>query len=92
VISITGMTVVFIGLLLTSLVIYSFSFLPRLLEYLGKRGEERRTAPKEKQVEKIDPDVLAVIATVLEVERRLHFSFEKSKFTFKDRRPTSGLI
>lgn len=79
-----GIGVVFGGLLLTNLLIVSFSFFPRMAEKL-KRKTPQPVPIQETATEKIDipPDILAVIATVLEVERRLQNSLFESRFTFK---------
>ena len=92
IVSIAGMTVVFSGLIITSLIIYSFSSVPRLIASLKSKKSEKTSSARKVENENIDPDVIAVIATVLEVERRLHASYQQSKFTFKDRRTASGLI
>lgn len=79
-----GVGVVFSGLILTSLLISSFSFFPRMLAKL--------TAPKpapETPVETVrispppDPEVAAVIATLLEVEFRLNMPLMEGRFTFR---------
>jgi len=92
-VAIAGMSVVFFGLILTSLIISAFSFVPNLLESIKNRAKLKSGENQRKVVlENVDPDILAVIATVLEVERRLQYSYRVSKFTFKDRQPTSGLV
>ena len=71
VITALGMSVVFSGLILTSLLIVSFSVVPKLLS----RGE-KRSRPPTPAVPALsapaDDRVVAVITAVLEVERRLH--------------------
>ena len=92
-VAVAGMSVVFIGLILTSLIISVFSFVPNLVESLKNRSRPGPGSVQTKvTIEDVDPDVVAVIATVLEVERRLRYSYRVSKFTFKDRQPTSGLV
>jgi len=92
-VAIAGMSVVFFGLILTSLIISAFSFVPNLLESIKNHTKSKSAENQGKVVlENVDPDILAVIATVLEVERRLQYSYRVSKFTFKDRQPTSGLV
>jgi Na+-transporting methylmalonyl-CoA/oxaloacetate decarboxylase gamma subunit len=66
-----GITVVFSGLLLTSMLIVGFNVLPKL-----GRGDRSPTAaedltPRRRAAAPDDPAVVAVIATVVEVERRL---------------------
>jgi len=67
-----GMSVVFIGLTLTSLLIWSFSAVPAFFQ-----RRRRPAAPTPAAVETVvdaaplDPQVLAVILTVLEIELRL---------------------
>ena len=74
-----GMGVVYIGLILTNLMIYSFSIVPRLLERMKQRRLRVKSEPvvkgKPAQVEPpappVAPEVLAVITTVIETEWRL---------------------
>ncbi len=73
VITALGMSVVFSGLILTSLLIVSFSVVPKLLS----RGEKRSRPPTPTPAvpalsAPADDRVVAVITAVLEVERRLH--------------------
>lgn len=67
-ITILGLGVTFLGLTLTSLVIVAFSLVPKLLSAPVPRP---RVASRP-QGEPVPSDVLCVIATVLEVERRLY--------------------
>jgi Na+-transporting methylmalonyl-CoA/oxaloacetate decarboxylase gamma subunit len=69
-----GIGVVFSGLILTDLLIASFSFFPGMVQ----RFKKSRSAKKEGEVkfipkdsEEVDPDVVAVITAVLEVESRM---------------------
>jgi Na+-transporting methylmalonyl-CoA/oxaloacetate decarboxylase gamma subunit len=69
-----GIGVVFSGLILTDLLIASFSFFPAVVQ----RFKKRRSAKKEGEVQlitkgskEVDPDVVAVITAVLEVESRM---------------------
>lgn len=74
-----GMGVVYIGLILTNLMIYSFSIVPRLLERMKQRRLRVKSEPavhvKPAQAEPpappVTPDILAVITTVIETEWRL---------------------
>ena len=72
-ITIWGIIVVFLGLILTSLLIYSFSFLQKYEKY----------KKKVKYDEIIPPDIIAVLTTILEIELRLKISLNESKFTFR---------
>ncbi len=67
-ISVLGLGVTFLGLTLTSLVIVAFSLVPKLLSAPVQR---RRVASRPRGAP-VPGDVLCVIATVLEVERRLY--------------------
>lgn len=78
-----GMGVVFLGLILTSLLIVAFSAVPRLL---GPRGQEpgeavSAEAPARPPGEPVPPEVVTVIATVLEVERRLYHAGQRGRLT-----------
>ncbi len=90
-----GIGVVFFGLLLTNLMIRSFSIVSRLQAMLGRaRNKEKSGGTPAKggqspdggktPVQSVKPEVLAVIATVLEVELRLQASLSEGKFTFKE--------
>mgnify|MGYP001145243814 CR=1 FL=1 len=67
-----GMGVVFVGLILTSLLIVSFSVVPRLLK--GRAPAAAPEAPPASApggVPPADARVIAVITAALEIERRL---------------------
>jgi Na+-transporting methylmalonyl-CoA/oxaloacetate decarboxylase gamma subunit len=92
-VALAGMGVVFLGLIVTSLIISAVGYAPKKIEQIfGKRKRDAGAVAARPVIEKVDPDVLAVITTVLEVERRLQFSFKASKLTFKGMQPRSGLI
>lgn len=88
-----GIAVVFFGLIMTALLIISLAKVVKMMS-----GEKEKPQAEVKAAEntvitpKVDPDVLAVITTVLEIERRLQFSNKTSKYTFKDRQVSSGLL
>lgn len=72
-ITVLGMAVVFSGLLLTALLIVAFSQVQRLLE-TPTRAELPATqkVPTTTPGPEPTPEVLTVITTVLEIERRLN--------------------
>ena len=72
VITALGMGVVFIGLILTALLITSFGFVARLEERRAARLQAVTLAPAPTHAAPIDDATLAIIWTVLEVERRLN--------------------
>ncbi|MCP4152835.1 MAG: OadG family protein [bacterium] len=81
-----GISVVFIGLILTNLMINSFTAIPKFLG-LFKKKDSQLAETVEKPVETavdatVDPDVIAVITAVLEVEFK-KLSLLEGKFTFK---------
>ena len=82
-----GMSVVFLGLVLTALLIWSFRAVP---EFLQRR--RRPAAPPPAAVEPVadaaplDPQVLAVILTVLEIELRLNAPDRGSRLTLPRQR------
>ena len=82
-----GMGVVFIGLALTALLIWSFRAIP---EFLQRR--QRPAAPPPAAAETVadavplDPQVLAVILTVLEIELRLNAPDRGSRLTLTRQR------
>ncbi|MCP5051635.1 MAG: OadG family protein [bacterium] len=91
-ITVLGISVVFAGLLLTSLMIHSFSLIPKLSGLLVRRREkkkeavaamETKDAAEIKPIGPVEPELLAVITAVLEVEWRLRASLLEGKFTFK---------
>ena len=68
-----GMGVVFIGLILTAMVITSFTLFARFEEWKALRSQAIAHVPASTPVvASIDDATLAVIWTVLEVERRLN--------------------
>ena len=81
-ITVLGMGVVFFGLVLTALLILSFSWVPRLVRWIvpgGASGEEIESGSLAEASTSaatsggpVDPQVLSVIAAVLEVEQRLY--------------------
>ena len=77
-----GMTVVFSGLLLVSLLIVTFGFLPSLSK---KHLDESSAAPEDASISPTPEDggVIAVITTILEVERRLHHAEADGRLTIK---------
>ena len=87
VITALGMGVVFSGLLLTAILILSFSVLPRLVHRRTATAVKPATATGEAPRQgPVPPDVLAVITTVLEVERRLYHSDPGGRLTIARRR------
>ncbi len=88
-VTVLGIGVVFIGLILTYLMIHSFSLLPRVsaLFRRGPGGEENAAVEKLPDAgtpaSPVGSEIMAVIATVLEVELRLRSSLTESKFTFR---------
>jgi Na+-transporting methylmalonyl-CoA/oxaloacetate decarboxylase gamma subunit len=81
-ITVLGIGVVFIGLILTSLMIYSFSLFPKLSGYF-KKTDAQHTAVEnvptgqhkiKEKMPPVEPEVVAVITSVLEVELRLRAS------------------
>ncbi len=79
-----GIGVVFIGLILTNLMIYSFSIFPKLLDlFKRKKSIEAESVVAHAQPEiEVEPDVIAIITAVLEVEFK-KLSLLEGKFTFK---------
>jgi Na+-transporting methylmalonyl-CoA/oxaloacetate decarboxylase gamma subunit len=74
-----GMTVVFSGLLLTAGLILAFGRLQTLIDGAQHRADSESPTTMEPPTDEglssgppIDPEVLTVIATVLEIEHRLH--------------------
>jgi Na+-transporting methylmalonyl-CoA/oxaloacetate decarboxylase gamma subunit len=70
-VTVLGMSVVFVGLILTSLVIVAFSAVPRLLTRRVEPLPGPEAVVADEPGDRVPPEVLTVIATVLEVERRL---------------------
>ena len=67
-----GMGVVFIGLILTAMLISSFGLVARFQEARANRSHSAVPAEAVMAVGPVDDATLAVIWTVLEVERRLN--------------------
>ncbi len=85
IISILGIGVVFVGLILTSLLIYSFSIPEKISNLKLKRLLKKKEASyiSDENIGDLEPDILAVVATVLEIEYRLGLVLTESRFTFK---------
>lgn len=78
-VTVLGIGVTFLGLTLTSLLIVGFSVVPRLLT-----PAREQAAPKQAQPgAPVPPEVVTVIATVLEVERRLYHTSQRSRLTIE---------
>lgn len=82
-VTVLGITVVFIGLILTNLMIYSFSLVPRIKRlFVKKEAAAPAPAAPVKEPAEVAPEVIAVITAVLEVEFR-KLSLLEGKFTFR---------
>jgi Na+-transporting methylmalonyl-CoA/oxaloacetate decarboxylase gamma subunit len=86
IISLLGITVVFAGLSLTSLLIFAVAKLPQLAAKLRTAEQApRRSQPDTLVREPVDPTIVAVIAAALEVERRLHRAERGRRLTIEPR-------
>ncbi len=82
-ITLLGITVVFLGLIMTSLLIYSFSFLQKYEAYKENKRKNIKAPPTIVKPDEIIPsDIIAILSTILEIELRLKISLDESKFTF----------
>jgi len=81
-----GIGVVFGGLSLTALLIVSINRMPRLVGRLVRRSGAPETQLSPAVLEPpLDPEIVTVIATVLEVEHRLHHSENGKRLTLSRR-------
>lgn len=83
IVTVLGMGVVYIGLVLTSLMIYGFSAVSRWME--RPRAKETKPVKIVKPAEvtaDVEPEIIAVITAVLEVEF-MKLSLLEGKFTFR---------
>jgi len=95
-----GIVVVFSGLLITNLLISSLpliiklrSLFTRSEDSVASEGMRAEKSSEKKTLAQATPEVIAVISTVLEIERRLNFSQKVSRYTFKDRKISrTGLV
>jgi Na+-transporting methylmalonyl-CoA/oxaloacetate decarboxylase gamma subunit len=79
-----GIGIVFTGLILTSLLIYAFSFFPNLFAKLKRKVKEtEKIIEKPQEMKEVSPDIVAVLATIIEVEFRLKLSVMEGKFTYR---------
>ncbi len=86
-IALSGIIVVFAGLILIAVTIHLFN---KFFEKLHHRTEKRTAAPKPaepkpvlKKMTPLSNDELVAIATALECYRRIHFETLQSQITFK---------
>lgn len=82
IISALGMGVVFGGLTLTAVLILAVSRLPEALARLRRPRVEPHQPPGMPR-RAADPEIVAVIAAALEVERRLHRAEEGRRLTIE---------
>jgi len=77
-----GISVVFLGLIFTSIFIF-------LISYFSKQEKRaKKTKLKKAKIDiDISPDIVAVISTVIEIEVRLLYSLRDTKFTFNKDKP-----
>jgi Na+-transporting methylmalonyl-CoA/oxaloacetate decarboxylase gamma subunit len=95
-IALTGMTVVFTGLILVSLYI---AWLPRVLDRLGRRGktfpprmQAARASVSEREASMaLDPDVLVALVCVLHAEHERLLLSDDQRITFPDEPAESGV-
>ncbi|MCP4213271.1 MAG: OadG family protein [bacterium] len=78
-----GISMVFIGLMLTNLMIHSFTVVPKMWNALKKKEQPQEAPVQLVEAEAdIEPEIISVITAVLEVEFR-KMSLLEGKFTFK---------
>lgn len=82
-----GIAVVFSGLILTSLMIWTFPLFSRLADTFKRKSTQSETQPESpvssgKPPVKVTPDIVAVISAVVEVEARIRRASAGGKFTF----------
>ncbi len=88
-ITVLGLGVVFSGLLLTALLISSFSFIPRLFSGRSRPSGSDGISAALPQEPPISPEILSVITTVLEIERRLYHADPGGRLTIIRRNEVS---
>lgn len=81
-----GMSVVFAGLLLTALLIITINRAPDL----ARAWRQRRAGPQHppepaRTTPPLDPQIVTVIATVLEIDQRLHRAEHGARLTISRR-------
>lgn len=84
-----GLTVVFVGLLLTAALISSFSIIPRLLDRSARNPESGEAQETKTLGPPISGEILSVITAVLEIERRLYHSDPGGRLTINRRNEVS---
>lgn len=84
-----GLAVVFSGLLLTAALISSFSLIPRLLSLKARSSGVEGTTTESITGPPVSGEVLAVISTVLEIERRLYHADPGGRLTINRRKEVS---
>ena len=88
-ITVLGLGVVFSGLLLTALLISSFSIIPRLFSGKARPNSDDEETTSRSPGPPISPEILSVITTVLEIERRLYHADPGGRLTIIRRKGAS---
>ncbi|MEN8154302.1 MAG: OadG family protein [Acidobacteriota bacterium] len=83
-ITIIGILMVFAGLILTFVMINLFSVIPSVLKKIQKKSSGNREKNINLSEHSIPDDHLAVIAAVLNIEKKLKVLKEQGRFTFRD--------
>ena len=74
---------VFAGLILTFLMINLFSVIPAIIKKIGKKGQAGVKISENQDLPPVPKDHLAIIAAVLDIEKKLQVLKEQGRFTFK---------
>ena len=104
IVTLLGMSIVFLGLILCILFINAFNRVAKRVKWEGAHGHTGHTeaepkaappvvqpapVPKKKKVEPPTPEILAVIASVLEIDQRLYQSSGVQRLTIRRAIPES---
>jgi Na+-transporting methylmalonyl-CoA/oxaloacetate decarboxylase gamma subunit len=82
-ISVVGILMVFSGLGLIFFMVKLFSIFPYLANFFNRSDKQSETDPKKSDVEISDPEIIAVISAVIDIELKMKHLFYQGRFTFK---------
>jgi len=82
-ISAIGILMVFSGLGLIFFMVKLFSLFPYITNFFNRTGKQSESELEKSDFETADPEIVAVISAVIDIELKMKYLFYQGKFTFK---------